>query len=291
MSFKIPFFANAFSNHSTDEEKKTVIDADNPWYIISLKEWLGYRDLFYFLIWRDIKIIYKQTILGFSWAIIRPLFSMLVFTFIFGKLAQLDSEGIPYPVFSYVALLPWTYFSTVLTKSTNSLIGTAEIFTKVYYPRILAPFTPVVSCLVDFVIAFFVLFIMMLIYQIFPPSTILALPLVLILMLISAAGFGIWLAALAVQYRDVKHAVPFLAQLLLYLAPVAWSYSLIPKPYDRLYALYPMIGVIEGFRACLVKKGGLPWDYLLPGYIMATFILITGLLYFRRREITFADIV
>jgi lipopolysaccharide transport system permease protein len=291
MFLKTLFRGNSFFNNPKDVEKKTVIDADNPWYIISLKEWLGYWDLFYFLIWRDIKIIYKQTILGFSWAIIRPLFSMLVFTIIFGKLAQLDSEGIPYPIFSYVALLPWTYFSTVLTKSTNSLIGTAEIFTKVYYPRILAPLTPVFSCLVDFVIAFVVLFIMMLVYQVYPPSTILALPLVLILMVITAAGFGIWLAALAVQYRDVKHAVPFLAQLLLYLAPVAWSYSLIPKPYDRLYAIYPMIGVIEGFRACLVKKGDLPWEYILPGYVMATCVLITGLLYFRRREITFADIV
>ncbi len=286
-----PAFLTRWMKSQNQAQKKTIIDAKDPWRILSLKEWLGYRDLFYFLIWRDIKIIYKQTVLGFSWAIIRPFFAMLVFSFIFGKLAQLDSEGVPYPIFSYTALLPWTYFSTVITKSTNSLIGTAEIFTKVYYPRILAPLTPVVSALVDFIIAFFVLALMMLIYNIVPSSTILALPVVLLLMLITAAGLGIWLSALAIQYRDIKHAVPFLTQLLLYLAPVAWSFSLISKPYDRLYALYPMVGVIEGFRACLIKQGALPWQYIVPGYIMASLILISGIYYFHRREIYFADIV
>ena len=261
------------------------------WLAIDLRELWHYRDLFYFLVLRDIKVIYKQTVLGFGWAILRPFFSMIVFSVVFGKLAKVPSDGIPYPIFSYAALVPWTYFQTSLTKSTESLIQGASLFTKVYFPRILIPMTPVVAGLVDFGIALTMVGGLMLWYGMVPNWNVLFLPYMVLLMMLTAMGVGMWLSVLAVQYRDVRFAVQFLAQLLMYAAPVAWPASLIPEPYRWIYGLYPMAGVIEGFRSALLGHQPMPWGLLLPGTVSSLVIFLSGLIYFRRTERILADVV
>lgn len=262
---------------------------------IDIQELLYYKDLFYFLVIRDIKVLYKQTILGFGWAILRPLFSMIVFSVIFGGLAKVPSDGIPYPIFSYAALLPWTYFQTTLTKSTESLIQSAQIFTKVYFPRIFIPMTPVVAGLVDFGIALGMLGILMVWYGVYPNLNIIFIPLMLLLMILTASGVGMWLSVLAVQYRDVRFAMQFVSQLLMYAAPVVWPASLITQKFGQtvriVYGLYPMAGVIEGFRSALLGHNPMPWDLLIPGTISAVLIFLSGLWYFRRTERILADVV
>ena len=269
---------------------QTVIEAKKGWQLIDFKELRYYKDLFFFLVWRDIKILYKQTVLGFSWAIIRPVFSMIVFTIVFGRLAKMPSDGIPYPIFSYAALLPWTYFATSLTKSSDSLISSAGMLTKVYFPRIIIPFTPVLAGLLDFAIASSILVVMMVWYGIVPTFNVIFLPLLLLLMILTAAGIGMWLSALAIQYRDIKHAMQFVVQLLMYAAPVVWPVSLIPEKYRLLYGLYPMAGVIEGFRSSLIGVHPMPWDLILMGTASALLMAVSGALYFRRMERVFADV-
>lgn len=269
---------------------KTIIEPKKGWQLINWQELRQYKDLFYFLVWRDIKVLYKQTILGFAWAIIRPVFSMIVFSIVFGKLAQISSDGVPYPVFSYVALLPWTYFSTAMGESTNSLIANARMLTKVYFPRLIIPLTPVLAKLVDFGIAFTILGMMMGWYGILPTWNIIFLPFLLLLMILTAMGVGVWLAALAIQYRDIKHAMQFITQLLMYAAPVVWPASLIPPQYRLIYGLYPMAGVIEGFRSALLGTNPMPWDLILMGALSATLLAISGIFYFRRMERIFADV-
>ena len=227
--------------------RQIVIKPKKGWQLIDLRELREYRDLFFFLVWRDIKIIYKQSVLGYFWAIIRPVFSMIVFSVVFGRLAQIPSDGVPYPIFSYAALIPWTYFSSSMTNSTQSLIGSVGMFTKVYFPRLIIPMTPVLGGLVDFVIAFSILGVMMIWYGIAPTLNIIFLPLLVVLVILTASGIGMWLSALAIQYRDIKHAITFIVQLLMYSAPVVWPVSLIPDKYRLVYGLYPMAGVIEGF--------------------------------------------
>lgn len=268
----------------------TVIKARSGWQVINWRELFEYRDLFYFLVWRDIKVLYKQTILGFSWAIIRPVFSMIIFSVVFGGLAQVPSDGIPYPLFSYTALLPWTYFSTALSGSISSLIANANMITKVYFPRLVIPMTPVLAKLVDFAIAFGILFLMMLWFQVVPNWQIVFLPFLLLLMILTAAGIGMWLSAMAVQYRDIRYATQFLTQALMYAAPVVWPASLIPEQYRVWYGLYPMAGVIEGFRAALLGSTAMPWDLIIPGTITASIIALSGMFYFRRMERIFADV-
>jgi len=250
--------------------------------------------LFYFLILRDIKALYKQTVLGFTWAIIRPVFSMIVFSIVFGNLAKIPSDGIPYPIFSYTALIPWTYFSTAMTFSTQSLIAGKGIFTKVYFPRLIIPLIPVLSKLVDFGIAFIILFGMMAWYGIMPTLNILWIPLLILVMILTSAGIGMWLSALAIQYRDIPHGIQFLTQLLMYAAPVVWPASLISKKYGDTtlltYGLYPMVGVIEGFRSALLGHNPMPWNIIGMGTITAVTLFITGALYFKRKERIFADV-
>ncbi len=260
------------------------------WWSIEWREIWRYKDLLYFLVMRDIKILYKQTVLGFTWAIIRPLLSMFVFTLIFGKLAKLTSDGVPYAIFNYTALVPWTYFSSSLTTSTQSLIMNVRIFTKVYFPRLFIPLTPILAKLVDFFIAFIILIIMMAWYHIYPTVKILIIPYLVFLMILFSSGVSMWLSALAIQYRDVKYGVQFLAQFLMYAAPVVWSISLIPQKYRLLYGLYPMAGVIEGFRCSLLNTKPIPWDLIISGTISALIIFITGFLYFRWKERIFADV-
>ena len=269
---------------------QTIIEPKNGWQLIDWTELREYKDLFYFLVWRDIKVLYKQTILGFAWAIIRPFFSMIVFSIVFGQLAQVPSDGLPYPIFAYTALIPWTYFSTAMSSSTQSLISNASMLSKVYFPRLVIPMTPVLAKLVDFGIAFLLLGLMMIWYGIAPTWNVFFLPLLILLMILTAAGMGMWLSALAIQYRDVRFAIQFMAQLLMYAAPVVWPVSLIPQPYRLLYGLYPMAGVIEGFRSALLGTTPMPWDLILIGGASAIIIALSGALYFRRLERIFADV-
>ena len=238
--------------------------------------------------------MYKQTILGFLWAIINPIFQMVIFSIIFGKLAEISSDGIPYPVFSFAAILPFNYFSQSLSGASNSLIGSTSVFTKVYFPRILIPLTPVFSKLADFFIAFLVLIGMMIYFQIVPTFNLVFLPLLILLMILSSVGIGMWLSSLAIQYRDVKFAIGFITTLLMYAAPVVFPASLILDKfgydYYLLYGLYPMVGVIEGFRSSLLGFRPMPWDLIGMGSISSIIFFITGALYFKKTERIFADV-
>jgi lipopolysaccharide transport system permease protein len=276
-----------------DREKalpQTIVEPKRGWQLIDWQELSQYRDLFYFLVWRDIKILYKQTILGFTWAILRPFSSMIIFSVVFGKLAKLPSDGIPYPIFSFAALVPWTYFSSAMTESSNSLVNNTHMLTRIYFPRLVIPMTPVLAKLVDFSIALLMLGIMMAWYGFLPTLNILILPLLVLLIILTSAGIGMWLSAMAIQFRDIKHTIPFVTQILMYAAPVVWPASLIPAQYRLLYGLYPMAGVIEGFRSALLGTTPMPWDLVLPGTSMAILIAFTGVLYFRRTERIFADV-
>ena len=254
------------------------------------KELVAYRDLFRFLIWRQIKVRYAQSAIGIGWAIIQPLFSMLVFTIIFGNLAQVESDGAPYALFSLAALLPWTYFSNAITDGVQSLVSEANMLRKIYFPRLLLPLSAVAAKLVDFGIAAVMMVILMIVFQ-YPPSTqIVALPVALIAMLITASGVSVWLTALAVQYRDVKHALNFLMQLLMYASPVVYSTSIIPDKFRLLYGLNPMVGVIETFRAGILGTTTIPWDLLGLGFLSASLLLLSGLAFFRSKEKIFADV-
>ncbi len=274
--------------------KPVVIKKSSGWRLINLEEIFNYKDLFYFMVLRDIKILYQQTVMGFLWAVIRPLFSMIVFSLIFGRLAKIPSDGIPYPVFSYAALVPWTYFSTALTKSTDSLVANIGVFTKVYFPRLLIPITPVISGLLDFFISITILFFLMAWYGIYPTINILWAPLLILIMVMTSTGVGLWLSSLSIQYRDVRFAIQFLVQLLMYAAPVVWPISILVEKYgDEVilyYGLYPMVGVIEGFRSCLIGLNPMPWSLIILGMISSFFLFISGCYYFTKKERMFADV-
>lgn len=268
-----------------------VIEPTRGWVSLQLADLWRYRELLYFLVWRDVKVRYKQTILGAAWAIIQPFFTMVVFSVFFGKLAKMPSDGVPYPIFAYAALVPWTFFSSALTQSSNSLVGSANLITKVYFPRLVIPLASALSPLPDFAIAFVVLLGMMLYFGTVPTAAILFLPLLLLLAFITALGVGLWLSALNVQYRDVRYAVPFLTQFWLFATPVAYPSSLFQRHWQAVYALNPMVGVVEGFRWALLGTHTAPGLMLLVSSMAATVILITGAYYFRRMEKTFADVV
>jgi lipopolysaccharide transport system permease protein len=276
------------------ENPHIIIEPKKGWVAINFKEMYRYKDLLFFMVYRDVTVIYKQTVVGFAWAFINPVFSMIVFSVIFGNLAKVPSDGIPYPIFSYAALLPWTYFSQSLTNSTSSLISSANMLSKVYFPRIFIPLTSVLSKLVDFFIAFILLIIMMFYYKITPTLSILMLPVLILLMVMTAAGIGMWLSALAIQYRDVKFAVGFLEKILMYVAPVVFPASLILDNFGKtayyVYGIYPMTGIIEGFRASLLGKTSMPWELILISAVSAMVIFIGGALYFRKMEKTFSDV-
>lgn len=260
-----------------------------------IKELWHYGDLLYMLILREISVLYKQTVLGFAWAILKPLFQVLIFTVIFGKLAGLEDKlqgSIPYAVFSFAALVPWTYFSTALSSATGSLIANEQFLTKVYFPRIIIPITPLFSKLVDFAISLVALFILEFAYGVHINSNIVFLPLFIFLMFLAALGLSLWLSALAIQFRDVQQMIQFLLQILLYAAPIIWPLSSLPnKVWLRtLYGFYPMAGVIEGFRAS-ITGGEIPWLMVGLGTITSVVLFVTGSLYFRSREDFFADIV
>lgn len=258
--------------------------------MINFKELIKYKDLLYFLVIRGIKARYAQSVLGISWAIIQPLFTTLVFTVIFGNVAKIDSDGVPYVVFSFAAMVPWTYFSNTLTESANSLVTNANMISKVYFPRLVLPLSAALSKLLDFIIGF-VVFVGFLVYFGMVPSwEIIYLPVLMIMLLMSSLGIGMILSAMAVQFRDVKHAVTFLVQLLLYAAPVVYATSAIPEAYQFWYALNPMVGVIEGFRSIFLGTLEFPWLWIGPGAMVSILLFVFGLFYFRRMERNFADV-
>jgi lipopolysaccharide transport system permease protein len=258
---------------------------------IQLGELFHYRELLWFLTVRDIKIRYKQTALGAAWAVIQPLFTMLLFSLFFGRLAKMPSDGVPYPIFSFAALVPWTFFANGLTQSSNSLVGSANLITKVYFPRLVVPIAAVLAGLVDLLIALGMMFCMMSYYGVSPSWNLIWLIPFVLLALITALGTGLWLSALNVEFRDVRHAVPFLAQFWMFATPIAYPSSLLSEPWRTIYAINPMVGVVDGFRWAMAGAGSGPGLMLLVSFVGAMIILISGVYYFRRMERTFADIV
>ncbi len=269
----------------------TIIDADARARLIDWTELWRYRDLFRYLVWRDIKTRYAQSVLGIGWAVIQPLFSMIVFTIIFGRLAQIRSDGVPYAIFSFTALVPWTYFASALTEATGSLIGASNMISKVYFPRLVVPLAPVIGKLVDFAVAMVILIGLMIAFQSRPTLWAFFLPVLILLMMMTAAGAGMWLTALAVQYRDIKYAMNFFVQLLMYAAPVIYPASSVPQSLRFWYGLNPMAGVIEGFRAALLGTTPMPWDLIGTGTVTAGLLVLSGAFYFQRTERVFADVV
>ena len=271
-------------------DHQIVIEPEKGWKLFNLKEIWQYRDLFFFLVWRDIKSRYAQSILGVGWAVIQPLFSMVVYTVIFGNLAKMESEGLPYAIFNYSALVPWTYFSNALIMASESLVSSKDMLTKVYFPRVIIPLAPVLGKLVDFGVALLILFGMMLWFGITPTVWALFIPVLVILMMIAASGIGMWVTALAIQYRDIKYGMRFFVQLLMYSVPVVYSIQIVPEHLRMLYALNPMVGVIQGFRSALLGSTAIPWEAMGIGLIVSLLIFITGAFYFKRMERVFADV-
>lgn len=274
------------------KNSRVVIEPPSGWQPLSLQDLWTYRELLYFLTWRDIKVRYKQTLLGAAWAILQPLLTMVIFSFIFGELAHLPSEGVPYPIFTYTALLPWQLFVFALNSSSNSLVASQNLISKVYFPRLIIPLSSVLAGVVDFGIAFFVLVGMMLYYKVeFSLVGMILLPIFTLLALTTAIAVGLWLSALNVRYRDVRYVVPFLTQLWFYATPIAYTSSLIPEKWRWIYSLNPMTGVVEGFRWGVLGKSVLdPFSVLIS--VVAVFaILISGLIYFKHMEDVFADII
>jgi lipopolysaccharide transport system permease protein len=268
------------------------IQPSNSWVSLQLRKLWDYRELLYFLTWRDIKVRYKQTLLGASWAIIQPFMTMIAFSFFFGQLAQVPSDNIPYPIFSYAALVPWTFFANGLAQSSNSLVGSANLIKKVYFPRLVMPISGVLGGLPDFVLAFIVLLAMMVYFGLYPTlASILWLPVFLLLALITCLGVGLWLAAVNAEYRDIRYVVPFLTQFWLFVTPIAYSSTMLEEPWRTLYGLNPMVGVVEGFRWALLGRGEPPGPMVAVSALVAVVILVSGLYYFRRMEKNFADIL
>jgi lipopolysaccharide transport system permease protein len=268
-----------------------TIEPSKGWVSLRLNEVWEYRELLYFLCWRDIKVRYKQTVLGAAWAIIQPFFTMVVFSLFFGKLANMPSDGLPYPIFAYAALVPWTFFANSLTQSSNSLVGSASLITKVYFPRLVIPISSVFSNVVDFLLAFVVLLGMMMFYGIAPTANVVWLPLLLALALVTALGMGLWLSAMNVQFRDVRYTLPFLTQFWLFATPIAYPSSLLSEPWRTVYGLNPMVGVVEGFRWALLGTETSPGPMMMVSALASLVLLVGGALYFRRMEKTFADTV
>jgi lipopolysaccharide transport system permease protein len=270
----------------------TIIKPSRGWSWLDMRELWRYRELVYFLVWRDVKVRYKQTLLGAAWAILKPFLSMVIFTVIFAGLARLETDGAPPPVFYYAGLLPWVLFQDGVTKAGNSLVTGSNLITKVYFPRIAIPLASVVAGIVDFALAFLILIGMMVYYGVAPTSAVWALPLFLVLALITSLGVGLWLSALNVTYRDIGYVTPFLVQAWLYASPVVYSTSIIPEGWARIvYGLNPMAGVVQGFRWGILGGEAPASSLLALSVSVALFLLISGILYFRRTERTFADVV
>jgi lipopolysaccharide transport system permease protein len=268
-----------------------VIEPSGRFPRIDWRELWAYRGLFFFLVWRDIKVKYAQTVLGAGWAVLQPVLTMLIFTVIFGYFARIPSDGVPYAVFSLTALVPWTYFSTALSGASTSLTASTHLITKVYFPRLVIPFAPVLAALVDFAIAFVLLLVVMLFYGITPSvASLVLVPTLVLVMILTAGGMGCWLSALNIQYRDVKHVVPFLLQVWMYASPIVYPMSLVPERFRSIYALNPMAGVVEGFRSVLLGTDAVDASTIFISLAMGLVLFASGVLYFRRTERLFADV-
>jgi lipopolysaccharide transport system permease protein len=268
-----------------------VVKPSKGWISLKLKELWEYRELLYFMAWRDIKVRYKQTVLGAAWAIIQPFFTMVVFSIFFGKLARVPSDGLPYPIFAYAALVPWTFFANGLNQASNSLVGSANLIKKVYFPRLVVPISGVISGVFDFILAFLVLLGLMLYYGIIPTLNIVWLPFLLLLTITTSLGVGLWLSALNVQFRDVRYTVPFFTQFWLFATPIAYPSSLLSEPWRTLYGINPMVGVVEGFRWALLGTDTGPGPIIIVSSMVALALLVGGAFYFKRLEKTFADVI
>jgi len=267
------------------------IEHTHGWLALGLRDLWEHRELLYFLVWRDVKVRYKQTLLGAAWAILQPVMTMVIFTVLFNFIAKMPSDGFPYPIFSFAALLPWTYFSGALGRVTSSVVGNAQLVSKVYFPRLIIPLAGVVSGLVDFAISFVVLIAMMFYYRIHPTWAILTLPIFLLLATATALGIGLWLAALNTRYRDVGYIIPFIIQFWMYACPVIYAVSAVPQKWRLLYSLNPMVGVIEGFRWALLGNTHPDFGVMAVSSIILLILLFGGIVYFKRMERTFADLV
>lgn len=267
-----------------------VIKPTSGWKFVNVPELFRYKDLLFFLVLRGIKAKYAQSVLGVGWAVIQPLVTTLVFTIVFGSLAKVSSEGIPYFIFSLTAMVPWTYFSNTLTESSNSLVANANLITKVYFPRLVLPLSASLSKLLDFLIAFCVLIGALIVYGFSFSWSLVFLPFLMVVLLMTSLGLGFWLSAMAVQYRDIKHALTFVVQILMYLAPVVYPTSNVPVRFQFWYSLNPMVGVIEGFRSIFLHHQEMPWDFIARGFLVALVLFISGAFYFRKMERNFADV-
>ena len=261
------------------------------WISLRLTELWQYQELLYFLTWRDIKVRYKQTILGAAWAILQPLLTMLIFSLFFGRLAKVPSDNVPYPLFSFAGLVPWTFFANGLTQASNSLVGSADLIKKVFFPRLAIPISGVVAGAVDFLLAFLVLLMMMTFYRLEPTGNVLWLPVFGLLAFLTSLGTGLWLSALNVQFRDVRHVVPFVVQLWLFATPIAYPSSMLSEPWRTVFGINPMVGVVEGFRWSLLGTDTRPGPMIMVSSLVAVATLVSGAFYFRRMEKHFADIV
>jgi len=273
----------------TEEIPPLEIYPASGWRFLDVRELWNYRELVYFLAWREIKVRYKQTAIGVAWAVLQPLAMMVIFTVFLGKLAKIPSEGVPYPLFAYAALLPWQLFSRTITESTNSLVADQRLITRVYFPRIIVPISTTIAAVVDFVIAAGLLLVLMLIYGVVPGAAAVWLPAFVLLMIVTALGVGFWLSALNVEYRDVAYTIPFLNQFWFFLTPVVYPSSLVPERWQVLYGLNPMVGVVEGFRWALLGVGKGPSPMLAVSILIAVALVISGIIWFQRREQNFVD--
>ncbi len=267
------------------------IEPSKGWVSMKLSELWQYRELIYFQVWRDIKVRYKQTVLGAAWAIIQPFFTMVVFSLFFGKLAKIPSDGIPYPIFSFAALVPWTFFANGMSKASNSLVSSSNLIKKVYFPRLSIPLASVLSGVVDFALSFAVLVGMMKYYHLAPTGNVIWLPLLLALSFTTALGVALWLSAMNVQFRDVQYIIPFLTQFWMFTTPIAYPSSLLSEPWRTFYAINPMVGVVEGFRWALLGTDTAPGPAIIVSSAVSLVLLLGGALYFRRMEKTFADVI
>lgn len=260
------------------------------WETVDLQELTHYRDLFFFLVWRDIKVLYAQTILGFAWAVLNPLIQLVIFTIVFGRIARIDTDGVPYALFSSVAIIPWTYMAGAMTASSQSLVSAQGMLGKVYFPRMIFPITPVLSKLVDFGISLILLIAILAYYGVVPTVNMLFLPIFVVMMVVVPASVGLWLSSLAIRFRDVRFAMSFVISMLMYSAPIVYSATSIPDQYRMMYSMNPVVGVIEGYRAALLGTA-IPWEYIAPGMVTTLVLLVGGVFYFRRMERVIVDVI
>lgn len=282
---------NSPTESSTSNLPELCIAPPKGWLDLHLGELWHFRELVYFFVWKDIKIRYKQTVIGAAWAILQPLFTMLIFTLFFGRLAKIPSEGLPYPLFYYCALLPWLYFASSLQNATNVVVEQQRVITKVYFPRLVLPLSAVTSPLLDFAIGFSILVVMMIYYAVRPTWTLLVLPLFLSIAILTALGVGLWLSAMNAMYRDVRYVVPFLVQFWMFASPVAYPSNLVPARWRWLYGLNPMAGIIEGFRWSLTGRGEPPSALLGVSVGAVVLLVVGGAMYFQKMEGIIADVV